>query len=261
MRWLCLDQPNDLRGVFEMSARPRVRIRGALLSGRVAARCFSLLMLLGCLPGAAVAQSPSENGAAPNPLSATSIAAPDTPIDGQIDGPWLEFAFFQVGVPATGCAPADPSGPGCAPSSAGNSIFVGAPPWTFTAPAAGVTLTVTDAFLTGDQFEIFDFGASIGLSSVVVPSGDCGDDPVPCLANPATSSGVFQLAAGPHSLEISAVASPFLRGAAYFRLDGVPFVEVDVDIKPGSDPNSINPMSQGVIAVAILGSEIFDVAD
>jgi len=33
----------------------------------------------------------------------------------------------------------------------------------------------------------------------------------------------------------------------------------DIDIKPGSDPNSINPKSKGVIPVAILGSADFDV--
>ena len=36
---------------------------------------------------------------------------------------------------------------------------------------------------------------------------------------------------------------------------------VDIDIKPGSDPNSINLKSKGVIPVAILGSAIFDVTD
>jgi hypothetical protein len=36
---------------------------------------------------------------------------------------------------------------------------------------------------------------------------------------------------------------------------------VDIDIKPGSDPNSVNPTSRGVIPVAILGSDTFDVAD
>ena len=33
----------------------------------------------------------------------------------------------------------------------------------------------------------------------------------------------------------------------------------EIDIKPSSDPNSINPKSKGVIPVAILGSDIFDV--
>jgi len=37
--------------------------------------------------------------------------------------------------------------------------------------------------------------------------------------------------------------------------------EVEIDIKPGSDPNAINPASKGVIAVAILGSDTLDVAD
>jgi hypothetical protein len=36
-------------------------------------------------------------------------------------------------------------------------------------------------------------------------------------------------------------------------------IEVDCDIKPGSDPNSINLKSKGVIPVAVLGSATFDV--
>ena len=36
---------------------------------------------------------------------------------------------------------------------------------------------------------------------------------------------------------------------------------VDIDIKPGSDPNSINLRSKGNIPVAILGSDTFDVTD
>ena len=35
----------------------------------------------------------------------------------------------------------------------------------------------------------------------------------------------------------------------------------EIDIKPGSDPNPINPFSRGVILVAILGSGTFDVLD
>jgi len=36
---------------------------------------------------------------------------------------------------------------------------------------------------------------------------------------------------------------------------------IDIDIKPGSDPNSINSKSMGLVPVAILGSAEFDVAD
>jgi hypothetical protein len=40
-----------------------------------------------------------------------------------------------------------------------------------------------------------------------------------------------------------------------------PALPVDLDIKPGSDPNPINPSLDGVLPVAILGSESFDVTD
>ena len=38
-------------------------------------------------------------------------------------------------------------------------------------------------------------------------------------------------------------------------------IEVNVDIQPGSDLSPLNPFSRGVIPVAILGSDTFDVAD
>ena len=40
-----------------------------------------------------------------------------------------------------------------------------------------------------------------------------------------------------------------------------PFIDIDIDIKPGDDTNTINPASRGRIAVAILGSDVFDVLD
>jgi hypothetical protein len=40
-----------------------------------------------------------------------------------------------------------------------------------------------------------------------------------------------------------------------------PPIEVEIDIKPGSDADLINPLSRGVVPVAILGSDTFDVAD
>ena len=38
-------------------------------------------------------------------------------------------------------------------------------------------------------------------------------------------------------------------------------IEVDIDIKPGSDPNSINPKSKGRLPVAILTTDDFDASD
>jgi hypothetical protein len=42
-------------------------------------------------------------------------------------------------------------------------------------------------------------------------------------------------------------------------MDWVRILTVAIDIKPGSDPNSINPKSNGVVPLAILGSATFDV--
>ncbi|MCP4370558.1 MAG: hypothetical protein GY797_20960 [Deltaproteobacteria bacterium] len=38
-------------------------------------------------------------------------------------------------------------------------------------------------------------------------------------------------------------------------------VNVEIDIKPGSDPNCFNINGHGVVPVAILGSDVFDVND
>ncbi len=38
-------------------------------------------------------------------------------------------------------------------------------------------------------------------------------------------------------------------------------IDFDIDIKPGSDPNSINPKSNGVVPIGLLGSATFDVTD
>jgi len=51
-------------------------------------------------------------------------------------------------------------------------------------------------------------------------------------------------------------------GIFYDNLNfGIAPLSVTVDIKPDSYPNSINPRSRGVIPVAILGTDTFDVAD
>ena len=102
---------------------------------------------------------------------------------GPIDvGVWYEFTFTDAGVPAVGCFPNDPDGNFGIPSSGTPTTFLDAPPWTITVPDVGALLTVTDAFLSGDRFEIFDFGVSIGLTSPAAEQVDTGDDPVPSLA-------------------------------------------------------------------------------
>lgn len=130
---------------------------------------------------------------------------------------WLEFGFTDPGVPATGCDPADPAGPFCLASVPTTPLDT--PPWTFTSPASGTTLTVTDAFTAGDRFQLFDFGVSIGFTSVPTSSGDCGGNPGACLLDPNFSKALFLLAAGNHSITLTPTIALEGGGAGFLRIE------------------------------------------
>ena len=68
--------------------------------------------------GSALAQ---DNGAVERPPVTDHAATAQVAIAVTPGGPWYEFSFGAAGVFAKGCAPADPAGAGCVPSSAGNS--------------------------------------------------------------------------------------------------------------------------------------------
>ncbi|MBI2680947.1 MAG: PEP-CTERM sorting domain-containing protein [Candidatus Solibacter usitatus] len=152
-------------------------------------------------------------------LSATPALADSVPLD-----VWQQFAFETAGTPATGCNPNDPAGPFCIGSSGTLTDFAPAPPWTFSTPF-GAVLTVTDAFEAGDQFEVFDFGASIGTTTAPSGSTDCGDDPAVCLATADISKGIFSLAGGSHAITIFPVLAPTGGGTAYFLVEAAPVPE------------------------------------
>jgi PEP-CTERM motif len=157
-----------------------------------------------------------------------------------VAGVWYQFAFTDAGISATGCFPDDPAGNFCIPSSGTPTTFADAPPWTFVA-AAPTTLTVTDAFVSGDQFEILDFGMVIGMTSPPIVGGavDCGDDPVICLATAGMSTGVFALGAGAHSLVIVPLLSEGA-GAAYFQIpEAIP------------EPTTVLLLTTGIAAAAL----------
>jgi hypothetical protein len=131
---------------------------------------------------------------------------------------FLQFSFGIVGIPAAGCDPVDPNGPFCVPSSGTPTVFLDASPWEFLAPTDGATLTLVDAFLSGDRFELFDFGTSLGLTSASVVGRDCGDDPLVCLADPGMSQGAFLFGAGAHSISILPTSAPDFGGTGYFKV-------------------------------------------
>ena len=134
---------------------------------------------------------------------------------------WYEFSFTDLGTEARGCDPADPQGSFCFESSGTPTLFADAPPWTFTA-LSGANLIVTDAFLSGDQFEVFDFGVLLGQTSVPATDVDCGDDPEVCLQTAGMSNAQFNLAPGNHSITISYLAGDGFGGAGYFNVQAVP---------------------------------------
>jgi len=75
---------------------------------------------------------------------------------------------------------------------------------------------------------------------------------------PLSSIGIFRVGMGPtfKNTRTSDVGTFLHRPAPPLNR-----IEVDIDIKPGSATNPINPQSRNVIPVAILGSATFDVTD
>ena len=149
----------------------------------------------------------------------------DLPAGPVSPGTFYEFSFTDPGVSVTGCLPNDPAGNFCISSSGTPTTFADAPPWTISLPSGGLLL-VTDAFVSGDSFEILDFGVPIGMTSAFIPDTDCGDDPVPCLANPGMSRAEISLAAGDHSLMIVPLAVAPGGGSGYFVIIPEPHIGV-----------------------------------
>jgi hypothetical protein len=153
---------------------------------------------------------------------------------------WGQFAFTGAGISSTGCDPADPAGGFCIPSSGTPTIFLDAPAWTFSAPA-GAALTVTDAFLSGDQFEVFDSGVFLGMTSLPAQGIDCGDDPVVCLGTAGMSAGIFALGAGNHAITLVPLSSPEGLGSGYL------IVAAAV-----AEPGSLVLLGLGIVGLALV---------
>ena len=104
--------------------------------------------------------------------------------------------------------------------ASGNPYF-----WVYPGPQAGVILTVTDGFCTGDTFKAFE-GFSLLMTTPAVPISGCPGpditDPDLALASGLYSSGSVFLAAGVHVIDIFMDLSPYGGGAAWVRVDPVP---------------------------------------
>jgi hypothetical protein len=172
-------------------------------------------------------------------------------ITNSVNGPWLAFIWY---VP-----PGDAgSGEGCAIS--GNATRADDPPWTFVAGENGATVKIVDYAAGGDQYELWDNGESVGVTSGEDVS--CGLDPDICFETEGVNRGVFELDSGPHELDIKTIDSPYGVGCGYFRVDATGFaIEVDIDIQPTRTNNNVRPNSSGLIPVAILNTDAFNTED
>ncbi|ANQ84752.1 hypothetical protein dqs_1708 [Azoarcus olearius] len=127
--------------------------------------------------------------------AAAIFSAPAHAIPITVDGGWASFGFGQAG-----------------------QTFI-EEPFTFTLTTAGI-LKVTDAFLSGDRFEIFNFGSSLGLTRAPGSVGDSiGPDYEAAFNDANWSSGTFLLSAGTYSITGIVVDSPFSGGGAALRVD------------------------------------------
>lgn len=117
------------------------------------------------------------------------------------DGAFHEFIGFTVGAPVQACAGL------CLPSiNPSGILYTVVTPWTYTGSA---NLLVLDLFLSGDQYEVFDNGISLGQTSTPGSELQCG---LPALADiacsistPNFSRGTYLLGSGSHSITINYV--------------------------------------------------------
>lgn len=127
-------------------------------------------------------------------LAITSLAsASSQAITIEADGNWYAFSFGGVG-----------------------STFSDQP-FTFTLTESAV-LRVTDAFQSGDQFEVFNFGESLGLTSTPTIGNQVGGDYDLAFAHSDYSHRAWTLGPGSYSITGVTLLSPYGGGGAALSL-------------------------------------------
>jgi len=123
---------------------------------------------------------------------------------------WYNFGFDGIGSDLR-------DGTGTVLGTNPDAVTAPAGPWTFTLTSAA-TLFVVDLFLSLDQFELFNFGTSLGLTSAPnAIGGGCSSDITCAIGNLDYSRGAFALAAGTYSITGTQVAG--IEGAGAFIIE------------------------------------------
>jgi len=108
--------------------------------------------------------------------------------------------------------------------------------------------------------EIIDAPLTFNISSLDWVGQPLGEVVGISVSSNSVGLGTTQNVIDGHSVQITIFAKDQLsESSATIVFELEKNVVVPTDIKPGSDPNSINTKSMGVVPVAILGSEDFDV--
>ncbi len=126
-------------------------------------------------------------------------------------GSWYEFMHLGVGSALV-------SGTLATPLNTPDTLPAPDPAWTFTIGATGGELFVTDAFQSGDQFALFNFGSSLGLTSAPTLGTSCAAVLNCALADSNFSKASFALAPGNYSITGIAVLAPSGGGAGAFHV-------------------------------------------
>ncbi|HUK12272.1 MAG TPA: hypothetical protein VLW17_03140 [Thermoanaerobaculaceae bacterium] len=97
-------------------------------------------------------------------------------------------------------------------------------PFTFNVGDAGAVLKVTDAFVDGDQFAVYDNLVLLGNTSAATDDGtQDGSNPDAAFVDPKFSHGTFALGPGSHSITITTIAEATCPdcsdGSGFLRLD------------------------------------------
>ncbi len=91
--------------------------------------------------------------------------------------------------------------------------------WAFDLPA-GYSLYVTDAFLSGDQFAVYNDGVLLGLTSYVATGASGYEEPQGAYDSGLYSRGEFPLFAGYYgNIHLFVELSPHGSGGAFIKID------------------------------------------
>jgi sugar lactone lactonase YvrE len=118
----------------------------------------------------------------------------------------------------------------------------------------GMALDAVGNLFIADRFNdrLRKVDAATGIITTVAGIGTAGFSGD---GGPATSASLAE----PVGVALGAAGNLFIADSSNQRIRRVVFVlTVDIDIKPGNDPNAINPASRGLIPVAILTTVTFD---